>query len=91
MTNSEGEPVQQSSKDSIKMVIQSLIVLLLGWVGTTVMQIQRDNAVIQAQLADIRLAMNNIPGMQTSIAINRADIARLQDDVKEVKRHYGLD
>jgi hypothetical protein len=90
MINLEGG-MQQSSKDSIKMVIQSLIVLLLGWVGTTVMQIQRDNAVIQAQLADIRLAMNNIPGMQTSIAINRADITRLQDDVKEVKRHYGLD
>lgn len=83
--------MQQSSKDSIKMVIEALIVILLSWVGTTVMQIQRDNAVIQAQLADIRLSMNNIPGMQTSIAVNRSDITKLQDDIKDVRKHYGLD
>lgn len=83
--------MQQSSKDSIKLVIEALIVILLSWVGTTVMQIQRDNAVIQAQLADIRLSMNNIPGMQTSIAVNRSDIIKLQEDIKDVRNHYVLE
>lgn len=90
MTDSEGH-MQQSSKDSIKLVIEALIVILLSWVGTTVMQIQRDNAVIQAQLADIRLSMNNIPGMQTSIAVNRSDIIKLQEDIKDVRNHYVLE
>lgn len=83
--------MQQSSKDSIKLVIEALIVILLSWVGTTVMQIQRDNAVIQAQLSDIRLSMNNIPGMQTSIAVNRSDIIKLQEDIKDVRNHYVLE
>lgn len=87
--NEEGTEVLSSSKDSVKIVIQSIIVLLLGWVGVSINQLQKDTVVVQSQLADLKVAMANIPGMQRDIAVNREAIIRMQSDIDELRTLKG--
>ena len=84
-TTDQEDGVHTPSKDSVRLVVQSVIVLLLGWVGYSLTQLQKDTAVIQAQLLDLRVTMSNVPNMQRDMAVNRVDINQLQKDVKDVK------
>lgn len=89
MTHKEDFTVQASSKENLKLVIQTLIMLSLGWVGTTLNQLQKDTVVVQAQLVDIKVTVSNIPQMQSDIAVNKSDISRLKQDVDEIRTLKG--
>jgi cell division protein FtsB len=70
---------------SIRIVIESVIVLLLGWVGNSVMTLRTDTAVVQTQLVKIDTAVTGITNLKEDQIRIRADVERLQRDVDSLK------
>lgn len=78
--------MQESTRDSIKIVLQSVIALLLGWVGLTLVTLGKDSAVMKYQLSEINKTLVNIPVMQSDITGMKYDINQHRKELDEVKK-----
>ena len=86
MDNTSEGSLQTPDKDSIKIVLQSLIVIMLGWVGTTVVKLQVDNGVIQSQLVDIKKSLSDVPAMKDNITTNTYEVRQQRKELDELKK-----
>jgi hypothetical protein len=72
--------------NSIRLVVEAVIVLLLGWVGNTLLTLRTDTAIVQAQLIKIDSAVSSMPGLKEDQIRIRADIERLERDVDNMRQ-----
>lgn len=72
-------------------VLEAIIVLALGWTGSSLVQVKTDTAVLRTQMSGVPSAIEQIQDLRVSDANQNIEIARLKDDVKEVKSLRGLD
>lgn len=71
-------------------VLEAIIVLALGWTGSSLVQVKTDTAVLRTQMAGVPSAIEQIQDLRVSDANQNIEIARLKDDVKEVKSLKGF-
>ena len=89
MMPEEPPDMQANTKDSVRLVIEGVVLLLLGWVGNSVLNLTTQQAVVQSQLTDIKVSLADLPKMRDDVNLSKADIARLKKDVEDIKTLRG--
>ena len=65
-------------RNSIRMVLEALILAALLWTGSTLVELTVQMATVQAQMVALTAQMTDAPAMYRQIAVNTARLDRVE-------------
>lgn len=71
-------------------VLEGVIILALGWTGSSLVQVKTDTAVIKSQVASVQPALNKLEDLRIDVSNHETRLNGMEDDIKELQSVRGL-
>lgn len=81
---------QPSKLQSIRVILEGVIVAALIWTGSSLIELKTQTAVVQSQLANIQTTLASVPDLKVENVKQRSDIEQLKSEVEDLKRLKGF-